>query len=179
MFLTILILGFLFGLILQRARLNTFDTIGGFAMLEDLTVAKALLVAVGVGAILLSLEIWLGWASFHVKPLIVGGVVAGGLIFGAGMAILGYCPGTLAVSLGEGAIDAFVGILGGLFGGLVFTWLFPGMKSILGPNLGKLSIGSLLGGHPAVNFVAALVVGGVFIWFAFYLDGIEKKRIKN
>jgi len=179
MFLIILILGFLFGLILQRARLNTFDTIGGFAMLEDLTVAKALLVAVGVGAILLGLEIWLGWASFHLKPFIVGGVVLGGLIFGAGMAILGYCPGTLAVSLGEGAIDAFVGILGGLFGGLVFTWAFPGMKSILGPNLGKLSIGSLLGGNPAVNFIAALVVGGVFIWFAFYLDGIEKNRIKN
>ena len=175
----ILILGFLFGLILQRGRLNAFNTIGGFAMLEDLTIAKALLVALGIGSILLSLEIWLGLAAFHVKPFLLGGVILGGLIFGAGMAILGYCPGTLAVSLGEGAVDALVGIVGGLFGGWVFTLVLPGIKPILGPNWGKISIGSLLGGSPAVNFVASLVYGGVLIYFAFYLDRMESNRVKN
>ncbi len=172
----ILILGFIFGLILQRGRLNAFDTIGGFAMLEDLTIAKALLVALGVGSILLSLEIWLGLAAFHLKPLLLGGVILGGLIFGAGMAILGYCPGTLAVSLGEGAVDALIGILGGLFGGWVFTLVLPGMKPILGPNLGKISIGGLLGGSPGVNFLASLVYGGILIYFAFYLDRLETNQ---
>ncbi len=179
MFITILILGFLFGLILQRSRLNTFNTIGGFAMLEDLTVAKALLTAIGIGAILISLEVWFGWASFHIKPFIVGGVVIGGIVFGVGMAILGYCPGTLAISVGEGAIDAFVGILGGLFGGLVFTLIYPQIKPILGPDGGKISIGTLLGGNPVVSFIAAVVLGGIFVWFAFYLDKYERNQLKK
>jgi hypothetical protein len=32
------------------------------------------------------------------------------------MAILRYCPGTLPLSLGEGSIDALLGIIGGLVG---------------------------------------------------------------
>ncbi len=179
MTLWILLLGFLFGLILQRGRLNAFDTIGGFAMVEDLTIAKALLVALGIGSILLSLEIWLGLAAFHLKPFLLGGVVLGGLIFGAGMAILGYCPGTLAVSLGEGALDAMAGIVGGLFGGWIFTLVLPGIKPILGPNWGKLSIGNLLGGSPAVNFIASLVYGGVLIYFAFYLNRRESELVST
>ena len=74
-------------------------------------------------------------ATFHVKPLLLGGVILGGLVFGVGMTILGYCPGTLFVSAGEGAVDALVGIFGGLLGGLTFTISLPVIKGILGPNL--------------------------------------------
>ena len=51
---------------------------------DNLTVAKAIAVAVGLGAILLNIEIAAGFASFHVKPLILGGIVFGGILFGAG-----------------------------------------------------------------------------------------------
>jgi len=67
-------------------------------MLENPAVAKAIFVAVGVGAILINIEIGFGLAVYHAKPIMVFGIVLGGLIFGSGMAILGYCPGTLAVS---------------------------------------------------------------------------------
>jgi uncharacterized membrane protein YedE/YeeE len=106
--LQILIFGFLFGALLNYARLNRYNVISGMATLENLTVAKAIAIAIGIGVILLNIEISLGFASWHVKPFIVGGIVLGGLIFGAGMAILGYCPGTLAVSLGEGSLDALI-----------------------------------------------------------------------
>ena len=109
------------------------------AMLKELTVAKAILVAVGLGAILINIEVSLGFASYHVKPFILCGVVFGGLIFGVGMAILGYCPGTLAVSQGEGSLDAFAGIVGGLLGGLVYTLSIPVVFIFTGPNLGKVS----------------------------------------
>ena len=103
---TILVLGFLFGSILQYAKLNRYNVISGMATLENLAVAKAIAVAIGVGIIIIAVEIGLGYASYHLKPLILGGIVLGGLLFGVGMAILGYCPGTLSVSLGEGSIDA-------------------------------------------------------------------------
>ena len=169
MFLLIAILGFAFGVILQRSRLNTFDVIGGFAMLEDWTVPKALLVAVGVGAVLLAVEVTLGWATWHVKPLLLGGVAVGGLVFGAGMAILGYCPGTLAVSLGEGALDAGVGVVGGILAGWLFTLAYPSLKGLLGPNFGKPALVQLSGSAAGVLLIA-LVFGAVTVWFAFWLD---------
>ncbi|NOX86157.1 MAG: YeeE/YedE family protein, partial [Chlorobi bacterium] len=139
----ILFFGFLFGALLQYARLNKYDVISGMATLEDLTVAKAIAVAIGVGMIILNIEIGAGMAVYHLKPFLLGGIILGGLIFGAGMAILGYCPGTSFVSLGEGALDALVGIIGGLFGGLVFTLVLPAIQSILGPDLGKISLYTL------------------------------------
>lgn len=177
MTLLILVFGFLFGAVLQYARLNRFNTISGMATLENLTVAKAIAVAIGVGAILLSVEIGLGLASYHVKPFIVGGIVLGGLIFGAGMAILGYCPGTMAVSLGEGSLDALVGIVGGLIGGVVFTVLLPSMHGILGPNLGSISLNSVLGNHPVVFYLLVFVIGALFVALAFWLHKLEK--VKN
>ncbi|MGC9354689.1 MAG: YeeE/YedE thiosulfate transporter family protein, partial [Mariniphaga sp.] len=91
---TTLILGFLFGATLQYAKLNEYNTISGMATLNNLAVAKAIAVAIGVGAILINVEIGLGLAGYHAKPFIFGGIALGGLIFGIGMAILGYCPGT-------------------------------------------------------------------------------------
>jgi uncharacterized protein len=41
--------GFLFGYFLLQARLNRYDTISGMATLEDFTVAKAIMMALGVG----------------------------------------------------------------------------------------------------------------------------------
>ena len=59
------------------------------ATLDNLTIAKAIAVAISIGAILLNIEISLGLASYHVKPMLVGGIVVGGLLFGTGMAIPG------------------------------------------------------------------------------------------
>ena len=98
----ILVLGFLFGAILQYAKLNRYNVISGMATLENFAVAKAIAVAIGVGAMIIAIEIGLGFASYHIKPFLLGGIALGGIIFGVGMAILGYCPGTLAISLGEG-----------------------------------------------------------------------------
>jgi len=149
----IFIFGVLFGLILQYARLNKYNTISGQALFANNTVAKAILLTVGVGAIILSIVIGLGFANFHVKPFVTGGIILGGLIFGAGMAILGYCPGTLAVSVGEGSLDALTGIVGGLFGGLVYSVVIPSISGIIGPNLGKISLFSLTGNIPVLYYL--------------------------
>ena len=174
MIVTILVLGFLFGSILQYANLNRYNVISGMATLENLAVAKAIFVAIGVGAVIISIEIWLGFASYHLKPLILVGIVSGGLLFGAGMAILGYCPGTLSVSLGEGSIDALMGIAGGLAGGLVYTVLLPFIQPILGPDLGNISLFTLIGQNKFAFSFIVTIVGGAFVWIAFLLNKKEK-----
>lgn len=174
----ILFFGFLFGAILQSAKLNRYNTISGMARLEDYTVAKAIAVAVGVGAILLSIEIGLGYASWHVKPLLLGGIGIGGLIFGAGMAILGYCPGTLPVSLGEGSMDALVGIIGGIVGGVVYPLIQPSIQGMLGSDLGKISLNSSVGGG-ALYYILVTVFGLALVAIAFLLNKIERKKSLN
>ena len=171
---TIFILGFLFGAILQYAKLNKYDTISGLAIMKNLAVAKSILITIGVGAILLSIEIELGFASYHIKPLILGGVMLGGLIFGTGMAILGYCPGTLPVSLGEGSLDALVGIIGGLVAGLVYTILLPSIHGILGPDFGNITLKSIVGANTTLFFILVFVIGAIFIGFSFWLHKLEK-----
>ncbi len=171
----ILLVGFIFGAILQSAKLNKYNTISGMARLEDYTVAKAILVAIGVGAILLNIEIAMGLASFHVKPLIFVGITLGGLIFGAGMAILGYCPGTMAVSLGEGSMDALVGIVGGIFGGIAYTVAEPSIKGLMGPNLGNGTLQSMAGSG-VLFFVLLFVFGLALVAIALWLNKMEKKK---
>ena len=172
--LLILVLGFLFGLFLRLAKLNRFDTISGLATLEDLTLIKALLTAIGAGIILVNLEIGLGLAEYHLKPFLVSGILLGGILFGSGMAILGYCPGTLAVSIGEGSVDAFIGAVGGLLGGLLFTLAYPVLHSLLGPNLGKISLSGTLNAWGAF-YIIAFLIGASFIWLAFRLHRKSNK----
>ena len=164
---TILLFGFLFGAILQIARLNKYNVISGMARLDNLTVAKAIAIAIGAGIIIINVEIGLGLATYHVKPFILGGTVLGGLIFGTGMAILGYCPGTMAVSLGEGSLDALVGIIGGLLGGLFYTLVLPGINGILGPNFGNISLYSLTGNSHFVFYLLVLLNWHCLYCFSF------------
>jgi len=175
MIVSIFIFGLLFGLILQYAGLNKYNTISGMATLDDLTVAKAIAVAIGLGAVLLNVEIGLGLASYHVKPLILGGIISGGILFGIGMAILGYCPGTMVISLGEGSLDALFGIIGGLLGGLVFTLLLPSIKGLLGPDLGAISVNSLIDSN-LLFYILLIAIGLVFIAAAFWLHRFEKQK---
>ena len=171
---TILVLGFLFGAALQYARLNRYNVISGMATLENFAVAKAIATAIGVGVIIIAIEIGLGLATYHIKPILVGGIAIGGVIFGVGMAILGYCPGTLPVSLGEGSVDALVGIIGGLAGGLLYTVILPSIQGILGPDLGSISLFTLLGENKFLFYSLDIILGASFILTAFWLNKKEK-----
>ena len=169
-----LLLGFLFGAILQYSKLNRYNVISGMATLENFAVAKAIAVAIGVGAVIIAIEIGLGFATYHIKPLLLGGIAIGGIVFGTGMAILGYCPGTLAVSLGEGSVDAFIGITGGLAGGFIYTVVSPSVQSILGPDLGSISLYTLIGQHHLIFYLVDIILGILFILTAFWLNKKEK-----
>jgi uncharacterized membrane protein YedE/YeeE len=169
----IILVGIIFGSALQYAKLNRFNVISGLATLENLAVAKALAVAIGVGAILMSIETGLGYATYHIKPFMLAGIISGGLIFGIGMAILGYCPGTMAISLGEGSLDALAGIAGALAGGYIFTVVSPAINGILGPDLGAVSLMSLTG-NSVLFYILTFIIGALFTGTAFLLHRKEK-----
>ena len=99
---------------------------------------------------------------FDIKPTYVLGVAIGGLIFGVGFAVAGYCPGTCVVGLGEGRRDALMTLLGGIAGALLFTLVYTLIEgSLIKPlNYGKITLADLL--HvPAM--AAAVGLAAVFL----------------
>lgn len=135
----VFIIGIIFGGIIQFTRVDKFEKIAGFAMLKDMTVPKMLFLAVGLASIALYFMIINGFASYHVKPIMVQGLVIGGILFGASMAILGKCPGTGPISVAEGRIDVLVGAIGGILGGVVFTIYYDDIfKPLMGTSRGSM-----------------------------------------
>lgn len=175
----IILLGFLFGLFLQYAKVNTYNVISGMAVLKDFTVAKTIAAAIGIGAIGLSIAVGLGYADFHIKPFLAGSVIIGGILFGIGMAILGYCPGTLPVSFGQGSVDALIGILGGLAASVLYTVLSPIIHGALGPDLGKIALSTAVGSGTAIYYILVGLIAIILIAGAFWLQRIEKKKELN
>ncbi len=166
----VLFIGFVFGAIIQWSRVDKFEKIAGFAMLEDMTVPKLLFFAIGLASIGLYFMIEMGWAHYHVKPITLGGLVIGGVLFGIAMAIFGKCPGTGPISVAEGRIDVLVGAIGGIFGGAFFTWAYPWLKKIMGPDYGKLTLPGLFAGHESL---VVLIYGLALIAVAIAIPNIE------
>lgn len=94
--------GIMFGALLRRGGLDDSRTIVGQFTGEDLRVAKTMGSAVAVGALGHSLLVQRGLATVDPKPLNPVALVGGSMLFGAGMAISGYCPGTAAAAAGSG-----------------------------------------------------------------------------
>lgn len=163
-----LALGIAFGFILQRVQASSPDRIVQTLTLRDLTILKFMVLAIGVGAIGIGALTALGIGFLKVKPLMLLAVAGGGLIFGLGFAIGGYCPGTCLVGAAEGRKDALFTIGGGLLGALVYAWVFPAAKpALLEPlSFGKVTLATLTGVGPGL---AGIVFGLVMIGIAFWL----------
>jgi uncharacterized protein len=124
-----LLTGILFGFLLQKGGVADYAVIEGQLLLTDFTVLKVMLSAVIVGMILFHLLKQFGYANSHAAHGTLGSNVIGGLIFGAGFALLGYCPGTVAGAVGTGALDAlFGGMVGMLIGAGIFAESYPALK---------------------------------------------------
>ena len=118
--------GIVFGFLLQKGGATKYDVIVGQLLLTDFTVLKIMLSAVLTGMIGIYAMKSLGWVEIYPKSGSAGQNIIGGLIFGVGFAVLGYCPGTIAGAIGNGALDAVVGGLAGIIiGSGLFAALYP------------------------------------------------------
>jgi len=166
--------GILFGFLLQRGRVLRYDKQLGALRLQDMTIIKFMLSAVLVGMVGIYLFHDLGMISkMDIKTASIGGNVFGGLIFGVGWALLGYCPGTQIGAIGEGRWDAIWGILGMITGGAIYAEAYPFLKKtvLTWGDFGKITLPQALG----INhwFIIPLLVVGGLLFFSF----LERKKL--
>lgn len=120
------VIGICFGAFLYISGVTEYNVILGQLLLTDFTVVKVMLTAVVVGMLGIYAMKSRGMVELHPKPGSIGTTVIGGIIFGMGFAVLGYCPGTVAGAVGHGSLDAlFGGVTGILIGAGIFAAAYP------------------------------------------------------
>lgn len=168
-----LVTGILFGFLLQKGEVLRFEKQVGFMLLKDMTIIKFMLTAVLVGMIGIYAFHSFGVISLSVKATNVAAIIVGGLLFGIGWAIAGFCPGTSVGALAEGRFHALWAILGMLGGAALYAEFYPVIKKTLlaWGSYGKITLPQVLGISPWPIVVVFILVGiGCFVLF-------EKKNL--
>jgi len=155
-----------FGWWLERAGLGSAPKLMGQFHLTDLTVFKVMFSAIVTAMLGL---FWLARAGVvelsrvYVPETFVLPQIVGGLVFGAGMALAGLCPGTSCVAAATGRGDGLV-VAGGFFAGVLVTALaLPTMARFYGSGArGSLTLDAVLDvetGSLILVVVAAALAG--------------------
>lgn len=162
-----LITGILFGFFLQKGRVLRYDKQIGALRLKDMTIVKFMLSHIVVAMIGVYVLYDMGLVKLSLKPTILGGVILGGLIFGLGWGLVGYCPGTSLGALGEGRVDALWSIGGMLVGAGIYAEVFPYLqKTVLTwGDYGKITLPQILGiNHWLIILMVTVLVCILFRW---------------
>ena len=135
-------IGVAFGWCLERAGLGSARKLMGQFLLADLTVFKVMFSAIVTAMLGLFWLSWLGMLDLghvYLPETFLLPQLAGGVLFGAGMALAGLCPGTSCVAAATGRIDGVL-VMVGFFGGVLAT----GMSV---PTIQRLFVSTARGGY--------------------------------
>ena len=168
-----LITGIFFGFLLQKGRVVRYDKQIGALRLMDMTIVKFFFSAILTGMVGVAVLHHFGMARPLILPANIGANVAGGLIFGIGWAIIGYCPGTSVGALGEGRIDALWGIFGMFAGAALFAEIYPFMSETIlqWGEQGSITLPQVLGINDWVVISVFIITGCAFFYW------LEKKGL--
>ena len=167
--------GIVFGVLLQRGGVTDYNVIVNQFRFKNFTVLKVMFTAILVGAAGVLLLQANGHAQYHIKAANLLGVILGAAIFGVGMVLYGYCPGTGLAAAATGSVHAFAGLFGMIFGGLLyglsFSWIETHIQSV--GQLGKLRLPEITGLSDSVwLIVLALIAAAVFT----VVERLERRR---
>lgn len=161
-------IGVLFGFLLEKGGATEYSLIMQQLLLRDFRVLKIIFSAVVIGMVGVHLLVRFNFAELHLKPLQWKRIVVGGLIFGIGFAVLGYCPGTAAGALGTGSIYALFGVIGILIGAGIFASYYPFINRVFNEqDSERLTIPEALNLN---TWVVILLVSSLLVGFMYFLE---------
>lgn len=179
------VLGFLFGFVLERAGFGRATKLAAQFYLTDMTVLKVMLSAIvtAMGGLLVAAGLGLTELSAISQSIAswtwIWPMLIGGFVLGVGFIVSGYCPGTAIVSAGSGNVDGMVAFAGVVSGSFVYNLLleFPAMaKFHTSGEIGPAFIHELIGvPAPFVGVAVALMAIGAFVG-AEKVEAIVRRR---
>src|SRR6202158_722364 len=162
--------GAAFGYVIQRGGFCLMRALANLFLMGDVSIARAyvlaLLVAmVGVQALAAS-----GLVEFPIRPFHWMSNCIGGLLFGAGMVLAGGCSGSTWYRVGEGAVGAWVILLGFAMGATTMRLgaLSSVRTALQAPAVTVAdtppTLATALGLSPWIVIAALWVAGGVWLF---------------
>ena len=152
--------GFVFGFLLQKGGVGTYHILIGQLLFQDWTVVKIMVTAIVVGMVGIFTLHHFALVNLHTKPTKLAANIGGGLLFGAGFALIGYCPGTAAAAVGQGSWDALFGMSGLVVGSWIFAEMSGTVKKTIEKwgDLGKLTLYDVLPLSKGAMVVSAAIL---------------------
>ena len=165
----VVIVGFLFGFVLERAGFGRAQNIVAQFYFDDMRVLKVMFTAVATAAVgvggLASVGV-LDVGAITVPASFLWPEIVGGLMVGVGMVVSGYCPGTSVVASASGNFDGLAALGGILVGSLLFGIAFPAIEGFyLSTPLDQVMFPEILG-VPRVVLAAGVVLMAVGVFLA-------------
>ena len=159
-------MGIVFGVLLHRGGVANYNVIVNQFRFRDFTVLKVMFTAIIVGGIGVLLLKSTGHAQYHIKPANMLGVALGAALFGVGMVLYGYCPGTGVAAVATGSLHALSGFVGMLLGGVLYALSFPWVEAhiLKVAALGKVRLPDVTGVPDWGWFVTLCAIAGVVFW---------------
>lgn len=180
-----LFIGIGFGFVLEKAGFGTSKHIASVFYFSKLLVTKTMISAIVTAATWVVVFSYFGWMDFthvfipitYVWPYLVGGI-----IFGAGMIMSGWCPGTSIIGVATGKIDAVVFVGGMLVGMFTYFQTYQYFQTFANSgNLGRFTIDKLVGGNMFTSSYLITIILAICLGiFMNTMKGIiDKKRVKG
>lgn len=144
-----LVIGVGFGFFLEKAGFSNAKKLVGVFYLYDMAVIKVMFTAVVTamfGLVIIGAVGLLDISQLYIEPTNYWAAGIGGLIFGAGFVIGGYCPGTSVVGASIGKIDALFFMLGIFISSYIYAEFFNELDQwISSKAVGELTLGDVTG----------------------------------
>jgi uncharacterized membrane protein YedE/YeeE len=175
-----LMIGVAFGWFLERSGMGSARKLSGQFYLTDLTVFKMMFSAIltaMLGAFWLGRLGLLDLSRVYVPETFLAPQLVGGLVFGAGFAIGGLCPGTSCVAAASGRGDGLM-LMAGMFSGVLLTGLLfkPLEHFYTSTARGPLTLPRVL--HVPYGVVVAGIVCIAFVGFRL-AEAVESRSVNS
>lgn len=178
-----LIVGALFGYVLQRGRFCMNSAFRDIILLKEFKLAKAVVIALITLMIGFAIFALAGVIDLSPKPLKIWGAVVGGLVFGIGMVLAAGCASGTTYRVGEGMMGSVVAGFGLTLGALMTAFgVFSDAKVFLQQTvIGTGPALTLFGEFGELTPIFMLILGIVGAALTFYFWGLPalKKRTEG
>ncbi len=177
-FVAAVLLGVGFGFTLERAGFGDARNLVSIFYFKDMRVLRVMFTAIitaMLGLVILSLVGLFDYSvitKYYLLDTYLWPQLVGGIVFGLGFVIGGYCPGTGVVAVASGKYDAILFLLGLTGGILIFAIGWPIWGDFYkSSDLGKLTLWELVGISKGLMAVLLFLMALA----AFYLAGLGEK----